>query len=117
MTLTESGSPFQPPVTIPLTLTWPRRLTGGSTATVSGVATYSLQVDTAGTGDTLTANLTLNGGLATAVAISATSNTFDIASATTATVTVTCPAAVYTGAAQLMHGHHHSHWADRKPHL
>ena len=34
------------------------------------------------------------------MAISATSNTFDIASATTATVTVTCPAAVYTGAAQ-----------------
>ena len=78
VTLTESGSPFQPGVTIPLTLTGSGTLSGGSAATSSGVASYTLQVNTAGSGDTLTANLALNGALIPAVAISATSNTFGV---------------------------------------
>jgi large repetitive protein len=78
VTLTESGSPFQPGVTIPLTLTGSGALTGGSATTSAGVASYTLQVDTAGSGDQLTANLALNGALAPAVAISAASNTFNV---------------------------------------
>jgi hypothetical protein len=78
VTLTESGNPFQPVVTIPLTLTGTGTLTGGSAATSAGVASYTLQVDTAGAGDTLTANLALNGALIPAVAISATSNAFGV---------------------------------------
>ncbi len=97
VTLTESGSPFQPPVTIPLTLNGTGTLTGGSTATVGGVATYTLQVDTAGTGDTLTANLTLNGGLTPPVAISTTSNSFTITPTVTATVTLGGLSQTYTG--------------------
>ena len=97
VTLTESGTPLQSPVTIPLTLNGPGILSGGSAATVDGVATYTLQVDTVGTGDTLTANLTLNGGLATAVAISATSNSFNIVPTITATVTLGDLSQTYTG--------------------
>ncbi|MDR3662241.1 MAG: Ig-like domain repeat protein, partial [Mycobacterium sp.] len=82
VTLTESGNPFAPSVTIPLTLTGTGSLTGGSAATSSGLATYALQVNTVGTGDTLTANLTLNAGLTPAVAISTTSGSFDIGIAT-----------------------------------
>jgi uncharacterized repeat protein (TIGR02543 family) len=78
VTLNESLSPFQPGVTIPLTLTGSGILTGGSAATSAGVASYTLQVDTAGSSDTLTANLTLNGALDPAVAISATSNSFGV---------------------------------------
>ncbi len=82
VTLTESGNPFQPTATIPLTLTGTGTLSGGSAATSAGVASYTLQVDTVGTGDTLTANLVLNSALSPAVAISAISNTFDIGIAT-----------------------------------
>jgi hypothetical protein len=81
VTLTESGSPFQPGVAIPLTLNGSGTLTGGSAATSGGVASYTLQVDTAtaaGSSDTLTANLALNPALFPAVAISATSNTFGV---------------------------------------
>jgi hypothetical protein len=78
VTLNESLSPFQPGVTIPLTLTGSGILTGGSAATSAGVASYTLQVDTVGSSDTLTANLALNGALVPAVAISATSNSFGV---------------------------------------
>jgi hypothetical protein len=78
VTFTESGNPFQPVVTIPLTLTGNGTLTGGSATTSAGVASYTLQVDTAGSSDTLTANLTLNSALVPAVAISAVSNTFAV---------------------------------------
>ena len=83
VTLTESGSPFRPTVTIPLTLTGAGTLSGGSAATANGVASYTLQVDTAGSSDTLTANLVLNGALAPPVAVSATSNTFAVGTTTT----------------------------------
>ncbi|MGB8030148.1 MAG: choice-of-anchor Q domain-containing protein [Terracidiphilus sp.] len=82
VTLTESGTPFQPAVTISLTLTGSGTLTGGSAATSGGVASYTLQVDTAGSSDRLMANPTLNGGLAPAVAISATSSSFAVGMAT-----------------------------------
>jgi CSLREA domain-containing protein len=78
VTLNESGNPFQPGVTIPLTLTGSGTLTGGSATTSAGVASYTLQVDTVGSSDTLTANLTLNSALDPAVAISATSNAFGV---------------------------------------
>ena len=78
VTLNESGSPFQPAVTIPLTLTGSGTLTGGSAATSGGVASYTLQVDTTGSSDILTANLALNPALVPAVAISAVSNTFGV---------------------------------------
>jgi sugar lactone lactonase YvrE len=87
VTLTESGNPFAPSVTIPLTLTGAGALSGGSAATSSGVASYTLQVNTVGTGDALTANLTLNGTATPAVAISTTSDPFNIGIATT-TVTL-----------------------------
>jgi hypothetical protein len=76
VTLNESGNPFQPAVTIPLTLNGSGTLTGGSTATSAGVASYTLQINTAAASDTLVANLTLNG--APSVAISATSNSFKV---------------------------------------
>ncbi len=95
VTLTESGSPFQPGVTIPLTLTGGGTLTGGSVTTANGVASYTLQVDTVGTGDALTANLTLNGGLAPPVAITAASNTFDVGM-TTPAVTLSLSSASIT---------------------
>ncbi len=85
VTLTESDSPFQPAVTIPLALTGSGTLSGGSATTSGGVASYTLQLDTAGSGDDLTANLALNPALIPAVAISATSNTFSVG-ATTPTV-------------------------------
>ena len=83
VTLTESGSPFQPTVTIPLTLTGAGTLSGGSAATANGVASYTLEVNTAGSSDMLTANLVLNGAFAPAVAVSATSNTFAVGMTTT----------------------------------
>lgn len=78
--LTESGTPFTASaVTIPLSLTGPGALSGGSAATSSGNATYpALSVDTAGTGDTLTATLNLNAAASPAPAISATSDAFDV---------------------------------------
>jgi CSLREA domain-containing protein len=102
VTLTESGSPFAPAVTIPLTLTGSGTLTGGSATTSSGIANYTLQVSSAGTGDSLTANLTLNGVLTPPLAISATSTSFDITAGLIAsTVNINCtPGATYNGAAQ-----------------
>jgi hypothetical protein len=78
VTLTESGNPFQPSVTIPLALTGSGTLTGGSTTTLAGVASYTLQVNMAGSSDHLTATLALDSALSPAVAISATSNTFGV---------------------------------------
>ncbi|WP_263357026.1 beta strand repeat-containing protein [Acidicapsa ligni] len=66
--LDESGNGFTGgSVTIPLSLTGNGKLSGGSAATSpsNGIATYSaLSVSATGTGDTLTANLTLNGSIA-----------------------------------------------------
>jgi hypothetical protein len=84
--LQESGIPFAPAVTIPLTLKdnsgtdiTSLDLSGGSAATSSGVATYSpLDVNAAGTGDTLTAKLMLNSASTPATAISTTSSPFDV---------------------------------------
>jgi hypothetical protein len=92
--LQESGIPFASSVTIPLTLkdssgddTTGLDLSGGSVATSGGVATYSpLDVDAAGTGDTLTANLMLNSASNPATAISSTSNPFDVILKPTTTV-------------------------------
>jgi hypothetical protein len=96
VTLTESGAPFQPAVTIPLTLTGTGTLSGGSAATSSGVANYALQVNTAGSKDTLTANLTLNGALNPAVAITATSNTFSVGFTTpTVNLSLSSPSITY----------------------
>ena len=86
----ESGSPFASSVTIPLTLKdsggndiTSLDLSGGSANTSSGVATYSpLDVDAPGTGDTLTANLSLN----STTAISSTSSPFDVTLKPTTTV-------------------------------
>ena len=64
VTLDESGSPFAPAVSIPLTLTGAGALTNDTATTANGVASYStLQVSAAGADDTLTANLALNGAL------------------------------------------------------
>ena len=95
VTLTESGNPFQPSVTIPLTLSGTGTLSGGSAATLGGVASYTLQVNAAGSSDTLTANLTLNGALTPPVAISTTSNSFDVG-AVTPTVGLSLSAASVT---------------------
>lgn len=77
VTLDESGSPFAPAVSIPLTLSGNGTLTNGTASTVNGVATYStLQVSAPGTADMLTANLTLNGALAPPLSLSATSSSF-----------------------------------------
>jgi hypothetical protein len=102
VTLTESGSPFTPAVTIPLTLNPAgATLTGDSAATSAGIANYTLQVGSVGTGDSLTANLLLNGALTPQLAISATSTSFDINAITPTTVTVNCPPSVtYSGAVQ-----------------
>lgn len=87
VTLNENGSPFTgASVTIPLTLTSTpagAALTGGSAATSAGIATYgSLKVDTVGTSDTLTANLS-------PLSLSATSNSFVVTSSVKATVNIT----------------------------
>ena len=87
VTLDESGSAFHPSVTIPLTLTGTGNLTGGSASTSSGVASYTLQVDTQGTGDTLTASLALS--TIPAVSISATSSSFNIGQ-DSSTVSISC---------------------------
>jgi predicted outer membrane repeat protein len=83
VTLTESGNAFRPAVTIPLTLTGAGTLTGGSATTSSGVAAYTLQVDTAGSGDTLTAKLALDGSVTPQAAIAATSSSFSVGTTTT----------------------------------
>ena len=85
--LTESGSSFTAPaITIPLTLTGPGALSGGSAATILGIATYSsLKVSATGSGDTLTATLPLNPALSTPLSLAAVSNSFAVNPAVTAT--------------------------------
>jgi CSLREA domain-containing protein len=81
VTLTESGIPFLPSVSVPLALASgdPGTLSGGSASTASGVATYSsLQVSAPGTGDMLNANLSLNATLTVPLSLSATSNAFGV---------------------------------------
>jgi large repetitive protein len=90
VTLDESGTPFTgAAVSIPLSLVSSpagATLSNGTQSTSAGVATYStLQVNEAGTGDTLTANLTLNAGLAPALALAAASSGFDVGPAATTT--------------------------------
>lgn len=81
VTLKASGNTFTAsPVSIPLSLASGDNgvLSGGSAKTSGGVASYSgLSVSAAGTGDMLTANLTLNSSSKPPVLTSATSNTFD----------------------------------------
>jgi len=102
VTLDESGMPFVPGVTIPLTLntTSNGTLSGGSATTSNGMATYSsLHVGAAGTGDTLTASLALNPAIAAAPpAISAVSSSFTIAQLTP-TVTWVTPTPIVYGTA------------------
>lgn len=85
--LTESGNAFTASgVTIPLTLTGSGSLSGGSATTSAGVATYSsLKVSAAGSGDTLTATLSLNPNLSTPLSLPVTSSPFNVAPAPTAT--------------------------------
>lgn len=86
MTLDESGAPFVPAVSVPLTLTGSGTLTNGTASTTNGVASYStLQVSASGVGDTLTANLTLNGALVPPLAISAVSSMFTVEQLTAST--------------------------------
>ncbi len=101
VTLNESGSPFPPAVTIPLTLTGNGTLSGGTAATSSGVASYTLEVSAAGSSDALTANLTLNGGPTPAVAISAASNSFAIGQATPAFTSLTVSQIVTYGTSSI----------------
>jgi hypothetical protein len=101
VTLEESGSAFTPgSVSIPLTLAGTGTLLNGTASTSGGVATYSkLEVSAAGTGDVLTANLTLTSGAAKQATISANSHPFDVAAGTVATPTITwtTPAAITYG--------------------
>jgi hypothetical protein len=94
--LDESGTAFgTAAVTIPLTLTGNGTLSGGSASTSGGVTNYtSLQVSTAGSGDTLTADLTLNG-----LTISAVSSSFTANDAGT-TTTASDASATYSSSAQ-----------------
>ena len=109
VTLDESGNPFVvtaaplPTVTIPVTLNGTGALTGGSVAIddATGIATYSaLQVNLAGTNDSLTANLTLNPAVTpTPLVISATSSQFDV-EVTSTTTTAAGATATYSESAQ-----------------
>ena len=86
VTLEESGSPFTPPVSLPLSLTGTGTLTNGTATTANAVASYStLQVSAVGTNDTLTANLALNGALTPPLAISAVSSSFAVEQVTATT--------------------------------
>jgi hypothetical protein len=80
VTLNESGQPFVPPVTLPLTLTGTGSLSGGSVMTASGVANYpELQVSETGKGDVLMASLALNPAITpTAPLLATASNGFDV---------------------------------------
>jgi hypothetical protein len=92
--LMESGSPFAPAVTIPLVLKDSNGdnitaldLSGGSATSSNGIATYSsLSVSTAGTGDTLTASVTLDPANSQAPVLSQTSNSFNVTLQPTTTV-------------------------------
>ncbi len=106
VTLEESGAPFiGHAVTIPLTLSaGTGSLTGGSatTSTTTGIATYStLQVNSTGTADTLTASLTLNPAAGTPPSVSAVSNSFTVSPSPVATSLVVTgyPSPVYVGLA------------------
>jgi hypothetical protein len=83
VTLTESGTTFTGAnVTVPLTLTGNGTLSNGSATTNAGVATYNnLTVSAAGTGDLLTATLSLNPSLSTPLSITAASGSFNVTSA------------------------------------
>ncbi|MGA9671648.1 MAG: MBG domain-containing protein, partial [Terracidiphilus sp.] len=93
ITLTESNAVFAgSAVSIPLTLTGSGTLSNGSATTAAGVASFSsLQVNAAGIGDTLTANLTLNSASSPVAAIASVSTSFDVIqdSTTTAAFDVT----------------------------
>jgi hypothetical protein len=80
VTLDESGNLFTAAaVPISLTLNGNGTLSNGSATTSSGVANFSsLQVSATGTGDTLTANLTLNPASSPVAAISTTSTSFGV---------------------------------------
>ena len=82
VTLSESGNPFlNHVIAIPLTLNGTGALAGGSANTDSstGIATYAgLSIDTAGTGDSLSANLVLNSVLNPAVAVTVNSSKFNV---------------------------------------
>jgi predicted outer membrane repeat protein len=92
VTLDESGSPFAPAVSIPLTLTGGGTLTNGTATTANGIANYpTLQVTAVGAADTLTANLALNGTLTPPLVLSAVSSSFAVeqVTATTAVASAT----------------------------
>jgi hypothetical protein len=91
VTLDESGTPFTAVAeTIPLTLDGTGTLSGGSATTSSGVASYStLQVNTAGTGDMLNADLALNPAASPAPVAYAQSNGFNVGSPVSPTLSVT----------------------------
>ncbi len=93
VSLDESGAPLTAAAeTIPLTLTGTGTLTNGSATTSSGIASYStLQVDTAGTDDSLTANLALNSGATPAPSISVASNPFSVGQSTVSVTVGTSP--------------------------
>ena len=105
--LMESGSPCLSAVTIPLVLKDSNGnditaldLSGGSAATSNGIATYSsLAVAAAGTGDTLTATLTLDPATSPATALSQTSNSFNVTLKSTSTVASNA-SATYSASAQ-----------------
>lgn len=101
--LTENGSAFadgSDTVAIPLTLTTGSgTLSGGSASTSAstGIATYpALSVSLPGTGDVLTAGLTLNPGTTPATALSLASNPFNVGSAVTQLAFSTAPASTVT---------------------
>lgn len=79
--LKENDNLFAPSVTIPVQLTTGKgKLSGGSATTANGIASYSaLQISEAGTGNVLTASLTLNDSASPAITLAAQSNSFDIA--------------------------------------
>jgi hypothetical protein len=82
-----------------LTLTGTGVLSGGSAATVNGVANYSnLQVSAVGVGDTLAANITLNNTLSQTLVLSSTSSAFQVGQLTPAIMIANIPSsAVYGG--------------------
>jgi CSLREA domain-containing protein len=91
VTLDESGAPFTAVAeTIPLTLDGTGTVSGGSATTNSGVASYStLQVNTAGTGDMLNADLALNPAASPAPVAYAQSNGFNVGSPVSPSLSVT----------------------------
>lgn len=107
VTLFESGSPFadgKDAITIPLALTGNGTLNGGSAWTdpvaadaTAGVATYTgLSVNKAGTNDTLTANLTLNGSVTPTPSISTGSTFFDVITINPV-LAMSCAQVIYDG--------------------